>query len=402
MKLVEMILNEMKNVSKPQIKIFVILIETILSMCGRINFRNLSRYSGVAEKTFARWFNKLTFDFAEFNSILISKIVDSKSEMIAALDPSFQEKAGKKTWGKDSYWNGSNSRVEKGLEFGLCALIDVTENRGYALAAEQTPAGKEDELTRIDFYLSCIKKVCDFIRKKTEYLVCDGYFTKKKFVDGIISMGLVFIGKLRIDANLKMIYKGEQKTGKGRPRKFTGKCNIKELQGFEIEHIIDEKTTLYSGIFYHASLQRDIKVVAVQYKKNKELGTVLLFSTKLSCSAFTIFRYYKARFQIEFIFRDAKQHTGLTDCQARSKEALNFHYNASLVALNVVKAQDQVNQKNHNKKTPFSMTSHKAMFRNETVIKRFSSMLHFDLDSIKSTPIYNKLINYGTIFLQNI
>ena len=35
--------------------------------------------------------------------------------------------------------------------------------------------------------------------------------------------------------------------------------------------------------------------------------------------------YYKARFQIEFVFRDAKQYTGLLDCQSCKKEAIHTH-----------------------------------------------------------------------------
>ncbi|MEG4172019.1 hypothetical protein QUA16_32070 [Microcoleus sp. S13_C3] len=49
--------------------------------------------------------------------------------------------------------------------------------------------------------------------------------------------------------------------------------------------------------------------------------------------------YYQARFQSEFIFREAKQFTGLSDCQARHLPRLNFHFNASLIALNLAKHQ---------------------------------------------------------------
>jgi Transposase DDE domain len=52
-----------------------------------------------------------------------------------------------------------------------------------------------------------------------------------------------------------------------------------------------------------------------------------------------ILTYYQLRFQIEFIFRDAKQFTGLTHCQAQSDEKLDFHFNLSLAALNVVNVQ---------------------------------------------------------------
>jgi len=57
--------------------------------------------------------------------------------------------------------------------------------------------------------------------------------------------------------------------------------------------------------------------------------------------ALEIYRLYKARFQIEFLFRDAKQFTGLLDCQARSQSALHFHFNASMTALNLLKLEDR-------------------------------------------------------------
>ncbi|PZO51580.1 MAG: hypothetical protein DCF14_08755 [Phormidesmis priestleyi] len=52
-----------------------------------------------------------------------------------------------------------------------------------------------------------------------------------------------------------------------------------------------------------------------------------------------IMQFYKLRFQIEFLFRDAKQFTGLCACQARSVKKLDFHFNASFTALNLAKLE---------------------------------------------------------------
>ncbi len=57
----------------------------------------------------------------------------------------------------------------------------------------------------------------------------------------------------------------------------------------------------------------------------------------LSFNRELILEYYRTRFQIEFIYRDAKQFTGLNDCQARSEIKLHFHFNASLTAINLAK-----------------------------------------------------------------
>jgi IS4 transposase len=47
--------------------------------------------------------------------------------------------------------------------------------------------------------------------------------------------------------------------------------------------------------------------------------------------------YYQSRFQIELLYRDGKQHTGLNDSQARSENKLHFHFNASLISINIAK-----------------------------------------------------------------
>ena len=77
----------------------------------------------------------------------------------------------------------------------------------------------------------------------------------------------------------------------------------------------------------------------VFYKDGKETTRKMYFSTDLSMTAQQVFIYYRSRFQIEFIYRDAKQHTGLNHCQGRSKQALNFHWNAALTTVNLAKIQ---------------------------------------------------------------
>lgn len=63
----------------------------------------------------------------------------------------------------------------------------------------------------------------------------------------------------------------------------------------------------------------------------------MYFSTNLERGYEQIWQYYKARFQMEFNFRDGKQFMGLTNCQARSEEKMYYHYNSSLTADNIGK-----------------------------------------------------------------
>jgi len=64
-------------------------------------------------------------------------------------------------------------------------------------------------------------------------------------------------------------------------------------------------------------------------------------------------RYYRSGFQIEFLYRDAKQHTGLNNAQARSETKLDFHLKASLTAVNLAK-NNWIEDKGE-KHQPFSM-----------------------------------------------
>ena len=55
----------------------------------------------------------------------------------------------------------------------------------------------------------------------------------------------------------------------------------------------------------------------------------IYFSTDVSMSTKDVINCYRARFQLEFRFRDAKSFAGLTNCQARDLRRLEFHFNAS-------------------------------------------------------------------------
>ena len=81
----------------------------------------------------------------------------------------------------------------------------------------------------------------------------------------------------------------------------------------------------------------------------------LLFSTDCDIEPVKLYNYYKARFQIEFLFRDSKQFASLTHCQARRTDAITFQVNASLTAVSISKLQAFQTYGKHC--VPFSMAS---------------------------------------------
>ena len=138
------ILDEMIGVAKPQKKFLVTLFLTILLMRGKVNFRNMSRYSDLNEKSYSRHFRK-SFDFVDFNKQLIAESVPSYHEKIAVMDCSFITKSGKETYGLGFFYDSCQDRAAKGLELSNLAVIDVTDNTGYSLSAWQTPPQAEIE-----------------------------------------------------------------------------------------------------------------------------------------------------------------------------------------------------------------------------------------------------------------
>lgn len=399
MKIINEILNEMKAVYKPQAKFICKLIAAMLASHGKLNFRNMSRYSTFSEKTFSRNYRK-NFDFGEFNSILISKKISSNKRLVAVYDQSFVSKSGKQTYGLGSFWNGSASKSERGLEVALLAVVDVDSKTAYALSASQTPPVPKEEIlndqaTRIDVYLNHVVRDAHLLPAKIRHLAVDAYFSKQKFVHGVLNnTSLNIIGKLRSDANLRYIYSGEQK-GRGRPRIFGEKFSINDLSRFDFFGTIDQgKIKLYTTVMYSVAFEMKVRVVvAVMTDKKGKAFTAILFSTDRELSALEIYELYVARFQIEFLFRDAKQSTGLHTCQARSAKSMHFQFNASFMALNISKFVYREEGKN----VPFSMASIKSKHYNEGLIESFFSKLDFDQTLIKMTSAYQEALNYGVI-----
>ena len=144
-------------------------------------------------------------------------------------------------------------------------------------------------------------------------------------------------------------------------------------------------------------LKRVINVAYVEFLDNGAFTNryALYYSTDMTIKGKRIYQYYKARYQIEFLFRDAKQHTGLTHCQARSENKIHFHTNVSLTAVSVAKAAHHLKRKETEK--PFSLADIKTSYFNELMLNLFFSNFQIDPNLIKNKSIMNKLLNFGTI-----
>lgn len=411
MKILEQALNKINPINKKQRDFFIILIQGIIGTIGKRTFRNIARYMQIEEHRILRQMTKI-FDFVGLNAALIQSSKKDSETLIAAQDASFISKSGKETKGLDFYWNGCANKAEKGLEVDVIATIKVSGDKkeSLTLSAQQTPANqtlkeerkkkKKTEPTRIDFYLEHVQKVIKKILELgIKYMVVDAFFAKDKYVNGVVALGLHVISKLRKDARLRHIYNGPQKP-RGRKKKIDiRKVDPSDFNNSIVTEIVgNEKIELRSLIAYSPSLKRSIKVVLVRkLVDGDKYSEALLFSTDIEMDTLKIYQFYVTRFQIEFIFRDAKGFTGLTDCQSRDARRLHYHFNASLTALNVVKLQDAELQQNQNAQRPFSMVNWARKYHVEIVINRIISMFGLDQTLIKSHPDYDKMLAFGSV-----
>ncbi len=400
MTVVAQILDRLSGVAKPQRKFLMTLFTTMLVTRTRQNFLNLSRHSVVSEKTYRRHFQK-PFAFAAFNQLAIARGVPEANTKLFAQDASFSPKSGKHTYGLDRFWNGCAARAERGLEVSLISILDVEQHQSFAVSAEQTPtqpAKKQGAQThtRIDFYLEHLRRTAPYLPATVKYGVFDGAYAKEKFVSGVCALDYQVISKLRSDAQLRYLYEGGQKK-RGRKRRYDGKVNFHDLSRFTSQATDKPHLHLHTLVVWSLSLKRAIKVVVVVNRQEKKKPRyVVLFSTDTELEATDIFRYYRARFQIEFIFRDAKQFAGFNDCQARDKAALHFHFNASVTVVNLARLMAREAQQ-ADEKMVFSMTSIKQRFFNEHLLNLIISKLALEPTAIINHPQFEYLRNYAAI-----
>ena len=235
------------------------------------------------------------------------------------------------------------------------------------------------------------------------HLAVDGWYAKKKYVDAAVAEGLQVVTKLRTDADMRFRYTRGRTGKQGRPKTYDGKVNWKDLSRFDkvdlstLPHKVEPGVEIYTAELYHVTLKRWMRVVViVWYTADKKRHHAILATTDLSYTPADVLRSYQARFQLEFLFRDGKQHTGLTECQARNKEALDFHFNASLATVSAARAA-AVAAQTGDEPFVFSLATQNQVAFNEHFMAEISTKFGYDLSCWKNHPAYEELRTYGAL-----
>ena len=405
MTMVKEILQRMPAVGQPQAKFLDTLFATILALRGRVNFRNLSRYCDDCERTMARQFRRC-FAWPDFPQRVITVARDPRSEVIAAQDASVIPQSGKQTFGLGHFFNGCPSRAERGLEISTLAVVDVTRRCAFTLAVAQTPPGDNATVsqqakaeTRVDFYRQPLREQRHRLPPQGTYHCVDGYFAKKQYLDEAVPLNLHPLTKRRCDADCRLLSTGPHPKRRGARRKYAGTVNFHDLRRFAALGTLAAANHrhLYTFVVWHVTLKRKLRLVVVVNRKTPaKPRSIVLASTELALEGRKLVEWYGARFQSEFLFRDSKQCTGLSDCQARAEAALAFHCNAALATLNLARTEQLVEQTGEAPEV-FSMASWKPRQFNERLLDVFIEQLALEPSWVKKHPSYDELRSYGAI-----
>lgn len=361
-----------------------IIVQAMLTMTGRVTMLNLARWTakGGSYRTIQRFFatqlpwTELLVEFFRRH------LFDPREEYILAGDATTITKAGHQTFGLDRFYSGLRGQVVKGLEFFVFSMISVRGRKSYPLVIGQTVRSEEEkallkqrqrvryeakkkgknkhkklsgrpkgvknkakeklelssELLRIN---SLLKRLLKLMRLfvSVKYVVLDGHFGHAQAVLMGQENGLELVSKLRCDAALYEKYEGEY-SGRGRRKKYGQKLNYDELPTKYLKKSESQggvTTNYYQGIFLSRKFGNALNLVIIEKREVEKgkVGHIILFSSDLELSSEKLIEYYSLRFQIEFNFRDAKQHFGLEDFMNVTEVGVKNAANLAFLMVNV-------------------------------------------------------------------
>ena len=336
------------------------LFQVLLRMRGRVNFTNMARYSAFCEQTFRRHFQK-GVRWVALNLTILRLRHHPGEPLIGSRKLSgctFVPQSGTESYGIDRFFSSTAGRPERGQEVSILDVVATKSREAFGVDVTQTPAGLSDssseeevskeysskEYSSVDFYIEQIQDLhAPLAKMGVSYWVGDGFYAKRKVFGAVTEFGGDLITRLRSDANLRYLYTDPRKTGLGAPKLYDGKINFDCLSQIEsrFEEVgrLPDRThvEVWTTVANSPHFKRNLRIVLLRNPRTER--SLLLCSTDTEQPAEESRKPsgYRLRYQIEFVIRDASRHTGLTHCQARSQEKIDFHLNMSVAGVNLLR-----------------------------------------------------------------
>jgi putative transposase len=365
-------------------------------MTGRVTMLGISRFTnkGGSYRTVQRFFDTTLPWINIFWLCFRHHIYKSDEKYILAGDETVVTKSGTGTHGIDKFYSSLYQKPVSAIAFFALSLVGVKEGRSTPISIEQVvrtqaekdsakarskarkanktkkntkqksenqrskgrPVGSKNknksqicfspELTRINSMIDALLRLINGFLPVV-HLVLDGHFGHNQALLMARKNNLHLISKLRHDSALYEQYEGVY-SGSGPRKKYGNKLSPYSLPEKYLKQTETEGeivTRYYQGIFLHKEFTRALNVVII-VKTNKKTGAVshvILFSSDHELGYEELVKYYRLRFQIEFNFRDAKQHWGLEDFMNVSEAGVTNAANISffMVSLSQVMLKDE-------------------------------------------------------------
>ena len=332
------------------------MIVAILAMTGRITMLGISRWTekGGSYRTVQRFFNTVLPWPLLYWAFFRTHLYQPGNPYILAGDECIVPKAGKHTHGLDRFFSSLYGKPIPGLAFFALALVNTQTRQSHPVQVEQMlkgvcgkavsqgkrkqpktvssprpvgrpPGSKNRDKTRVTLTPE-LQLIQTMVHKQLLlinglfpvcHLVLDGHFGNNNALQMARQCGMHIISKLRCDSALYFQYTGPQHKS-GPRRKYGDKLNHHHIPACYLhasETDQDIRTDYYQATMLHKTFAQALNVVII-VKTHLKTGTrahVLLFSSDLNLAYDQLVDNYRLRFQIEFNFRDAKQHWGLDD-----------------------------------------------------------------------------------------
>ena len=415
--------------------------EAMLAMSGRITQLGLSRWTTQrgSYRTLQRFFQTPIVWREVLIRFFLKWLYDPTDTYLLVGDETVVGKAGKKTYGLDWFFSSLAGKPIPGVAcFGI-ALVSQKKRRAYPLCAEQVvrseaekeqaqrnkatrqqskakdapprprgrPKGSKNKNKTVLPLSEELQRIQTWVRQvqanlpatfQVGHLVLDGHFGTPASVQMAREVGLPLISKLHHNAALYQEPTPEEKQAHPR-RKYGAKVNYAALpqdclvgseqgEGARIE--------VYQIRCWHKDFPERLNVVVIVKTDltTKRSRQVVLFSSDLELDAHTLWDHYALRFQIEFVFRDAKQHFGLDDFQGVTPAAVANAVGLSLLMGNLSSSLlEPMRQENPDA----SILDLKASFRGRRYVQETWKMLPIKPDGIVWEQVVRRVCRLGSI-----
>jgi hypothetical protein len=390
--------------------------------------RGLSRWTekGGSYRTIQRFY-RTPIDWLQVHWLVLkTHLLQSERVYLLAGDEVVVSKAGKKTHGVGRFFSSIVQRPIASVSFLALSLIDVEARQSYPLCVEQImpvtktakaekpapkrkrgrPKGRKNYenpkptlkpllclfqgmLGKIELYIASLQ---------VKHIVLDGKFGNYPSTWMVREAGYHIISRMRHNSALYLPYDGA-KPPRGPMPRYGQKLNYKALPADYLvsTHIVNGYcVNTYQMALYHKDYPELLNVVVIvkTHLTTGKRGHVVLFSTDLALTDEQVVDYYSLRFQIEFNFRDAKQHWGLDDFMNTSKQTVTNAVNLAFLMVNL----SQALLKPYREHDPdFSVRDLKAQFRARRYLSETIKMLPETPEPHLISRIWQRLARFGGI-----